>query len=206
MIYKMKITIVSGSQRRNSQSLKVANFLKNSLSTDFHDVEAEILNLESNPLPLWDDNFSNRSGEWASKWTPVSQALVSSHGFVFVIPEWAGMAPAGIRNLFQLCGNKELGHKPGLLVSVSAASNGAYPIAEMRATSTKNNHMVYIPDHIILRNVESVLNDTDASTENDISIRLRISYSLRVLHEYARALTSVRQSGTISYKNYAYGM
>ena len=48
-------------------------------------------------------------------------------------------------NIFLLCGNGEFSHKPGLIVSVSSGNGGAYPIAELRSSSYKNTHIMWIP-------------------------------------------------------------
>ena len=53
----------------------------------------------------------------------------------------------------------QLGHKPALIVTVSSADGGAYPVAELRMSSYKNNRICYLPEHVILRNVERILND-----------------------------------------------
>ena len=75
-------------------------------------------------------------------------------------------------------------------------------------SSYKNNRLCYIPEQVIVRNVESVLND-DASQNNadtDGYFRERITYALGVLREYALALGSVRASGAASLEKFKNGM
>ncbi len=50
----MKITIISGSHRFNSQSRKVAEHIRETLLEEQLADEAEVFCLEGNPLPLWD--------------------------------------------------------------------------------------------------------------------------------------------------------
>ena len=75
-------------------------------------------------------------------------------------------------------------------------------------SSYKNNRMCLIPEHVIVRHVESVLND-DAEKNNadaDRYFRERIPYALGVLKEYALALDAVRASGAASLQVFKNGM
>lgn len=202
----MKISIISGSHRQNSQSEKVSRFVSHLLSNEWQ-VENEIINLAGNPLPLWDDSFWRADSELRKQFAPYSDKLKKSDALIVVTPEWAGMVAAGLKNFFLYCGPQELGHKPALIVTVSSSRGGSYPVAELRMSSYKNAFLCYIPDHVILRQVEAVLNDPLKSTSpDDDYIRGRLKYSLRMLQEYARALSLVRASGVPDYKTYPFGM
>ncbi|MCB1905163.1 MAG: NAD(P)H-dependent oxidoreductase, partial [Gammaproteobacteria bacterium] len=105
--------------------------------------------------------------------------LRASDGFVIVSPEWHGQVPSGLKNFFLLCSVRELGHKPALIVTVSSIDGGAYPVAELRMSSYKNNRICYIPEQIIVRKVEQVLNDDVQQNDprNDEYYRQRISWA-----------------------------
>ncbi len=62
--------------------------------------------------------------------------------------------PAGLKNFFLMFSRFELGHKPAMIVAVSSGDGGAYPVAELRMSSYKNNRICYIPEQLNLRNVE----------------------------------------------------
>ena len=79
-------------------------------------------------------------------------------------------------------------------------------MVELRTSSYKNTRICYIPDHVVVRNVGQMLKGDQPSDEHDAAVRARIAYSLRVLTEYAKALTSVRASGAIDLKSFPYGM
>ena len=83
---------------------------------------------------------------------------------------------------------------------------GSYPIAELRMSSYKNSHVCYIPNHVIVRHVEQVLNTPDSVNEDDRRIRERLAYSVKVLEEYAKAFQSIRKSGVIDFETYPNGM
>jgi hypothetical protein len=102
----------------------------------------------------------------------------------------------------------ELAHKPALIVTVSSADGGAYPVAELRMSSYKNSRLCYIPEQVIVRNVESVLNSNadDNNASADEYFRARILYALKLLREYTLALSAVRASGAADLSIYRNGM
>lgn len=201
----MKISIISGSHRKNSQSLKVARFVQRTLESSVCD-ETFLLSLGDDPLPLWDEGVWDDEPQWHERLAPIKEQLAGSDGFVVISPEYHGQVPAGLKNFFLLFGKAELGHKPGLIVTVSSGEGGSYPVAELRMSSYKNSRLCYIPEHVIVRKAESVLNDTpeDNDQRSDPYYRERLQWSLNILKEYAIALKSVRTSGataTVKFKN-----
>ena len=200
----MKIGIISGSHRHSSQSLRIANWIKDRLGT--LGTETYLFSLSGNPLPLWDEGVWAEEERWQKVWGPVSAELKTCDGFVVVSPEWSGMVPAGLKNFFLLCGHGELAHKPGMIVAVSSGVGGSYPVAELRESSYKNTRFCYIPDHVIVRSAEHMFVGDEPASDHDRSIRERTVYSLRVLLEYAKALRLVRDSGVLDFKTFPNGM
>ncbi|MCF7480726.1 NAD(P)H-dependent oxidoreductase [Vibrio sp. J1-1] len=197
----MKITIVSGSQRANSQSLQVARYLK-SLSLE-HFNTADILDLHQLNLPFWNEGVWQQTEEW-QQWTPISETLKHSGAVILITPEWHGMATPALKNFLLLSTDEELAHKPVLLVSVSASVNGVYPISELRMTGNKNNHACFLPDHLIFRNVEELITTDHQCT--DQAMHQRNQYTLTLLASYARALAPVHRDMVALGKVFRYGM
>lgn len=207
----MKLTIVAASHRPASESGRVARYVEG-LATREHGAAfdaVDVLDLGTTPLPLWDEDVHQpdpADGRWKGAWRRVSAGLAASQAFVFVVPEWSGMVPAALKNLFLLCGEHQLMHKPALIVGVSSGLGGSYPVAELRATSAKDTRICYIPDHVVVRQVRQVFLGPEPQSDHDRALRARLAYSLRVLLEYARALAAVRSSGAIDAARYPYGM
>ena len=86
---------------------------------------------KKNNLKFWNVEFGN-----------ISDSLSSSDGFIIVVPEYGGMATPNAKNFFLLFNNGELFHKPGLIISISSGTGGAYPISELRSSSYKNSHIL----------------------------------------------------------------
>ena len=203
----MKISIINGSHRTNAQSAKVAGFLADLL------IEKQLANrvwrfdLTANPLPLWDESIWEGNAEWQARLSPISLELAASDAFIVIAPEWHGMVPAGLKNFFLMWGNNELAHKPALIVAISSGVGGAYPVAELRMSSYKNNRICYIPEQLIIRNVERVLNeDGNNDAESDAYYRERSRFALNMLCQYARALRSVREQTGIFDPKFKNGM
>jgi NAD(P)H-dependent FMN reductase len=197
----LNIALVAGSGRNNSQSGKVARFLRQRLIQleQTTDELSCVIDLGLAPLPLW-------PAEDAGPWNLYSEQLSNADAIVIVAPEWNGMACPAIKNFFIYASKTELAHKPGLLVGVSSGAGGAYPISELRASSYKNCRLCYVPEHLIVRQVEKVLNSPEPSSEEDQRLRGRIDYDLDILSKYARALKPVRDSIDMSNPAFANGM
>jgi NAD(P)H-dependent FMN reductase len=203
----MKLTIISGSHREGSQSLKVAKVIQQQLEAGICD-ETAVVDLAGNPLPLWDQGVWDGEPKWEALLAPIREQLATSDGFVVISPEWHGQVPAGLKNFFLLFGKDVLGHKPALIVTVSAGDGGSYPVAELRMSSYKNNRLCYIPEQVIVRHVEQVLNDEPEKNDHrsDSYYRERLGWSLNILKAYAAALRQVRDSGVTESDKFRNGM
>lgn len=206
----MKITVISGSQRhaKNSQSLKVANYISDILVEEQFCEQTHLISMTDNPYPLWSESIWDGDQDWKDLLEPIASELESSDAFIIIVPEYHGMAPAALKNFLLMHNKDQIGHKPALLVGVSSSDGGAYAIAEMRMNSTKNNRLCYIPEQLIIRNVESVLNSDEKDNNQDADgyFKERISFALGVLREYAVALKQVRASGVTHNDKFGNGM
>lgn len=199
------IGIIAGSHRHEAESLRVAQYIAQALQRAGV-ADPDVISLTQNPLPLWDERVWSDDPSWRALWMPIADRLRAADGFVVVVPEWSGMAPAGLKNFFLLCDRYVLAHKPALIVAVSAGMGGAYPVAELRISSYKNTRVCYLPDQVIIRHVGQVLHGETPADETDAALRQRLDYQLRVLLEYTRALRAVRRSGVIDLETYPHGM
>ena len=161
------------------------------------------LDLAKASLPLWSPDKKNGKGVWGETWNSISDNLNMSDGFIFIVPEYGGMATPAAKNIFLLCGNGELAHKPGLIVSVSSGNGGAYPIAELRSSSYKNTHLMWIPENIIIRNVEEFNPGTHGGNIPEW-LDDRVNYVLNLFLAYALNMRPLRE--IINRKDFGNGM
>lgn len=205
----MKIGIISGSHRPPSQSGKVARYIEKALIAQGICDSVWLYDLAGNPLPLWDEGIWNGDAQWQTTLAPLSAELKSCDAFVIVSPEWHGMAPAGLKNFFLMWTvGGELAHKPALIVTVSVADGGSFPVAELRMSSYKNNRICYLPEHLIIRYVDTVFNDDPAQNKPSAQeyFEDRLAYCLAMLREYGLAFRQIRASGKASVEKYTSGM
>lgn len=127
-----------------SQSRRVSDYLAGQLESFGEKVE--LLNFFDLKLPIYDDS---KEGAWKVVWNEIAPKLEAADGFVAVSPEWDGMAAPQWFNMLHYV-NKEMAHKPVMLVGVSNGRGGAYPIAQMKQVGQKNNQFVISPENLIV--------------------------------------------------------
>lgn len=197
----LNYVIISGSGRPQSESARVAQYLRQRL-IDLQlsdDNSCSLIDLGASPLPLWPEHND-------VLWQDYAARLQAADAVIVISPEWHGMACPALKNFFVLASKTELAHKPGLLVSVSSGVGGAYPISELRSSSFKNNRLCYIPEQLIIRQVNTMLHTGPIVDDNDQRIRSRIDYALGVLGHYATALGAVREAVDMSIPEFTNGM
>ena len=121
-----KYSIISGSSRNDNQSIRVASLLARSLREASTEDEVFVLDLSEVTLPQWHEGF------WSEPipdpvWAEVSEELTQSDGIILVCPEWNGIVPPALLNVFLLTSRGEMAHKPGLVVTVSAQHGWCIP-------------------------------------------------------------------------------
>ncbi len=75
-------------------------------------------------------------------------------------------------------------------------------------SSYKNNRICYIPEQVIVRDVETVLNAHSVRNDAaaDTYFRERIAWALKMLVTYAEAMTPIRASGVTEDDRFKNGM
>jgi len=184
----MHIAIIVGSHRQDSQSSRVGAYIAKDLGRIDPSLAVDTLDLAGNPLPLWDESVWQGDSALASAWKPWRDRMRKADGFVIASPEWAGMVP------------------PGLIVAVSAARGGSYPVNELRTSGYKNSRLVYIPEHVLVQDVADMLVGETPTSERDGWLRRRLEFAERILLEYAKALAPIRSSGLMEHPDFPYGM
>ena len=206
----MKTIFIVGSHRENSQSLKVAKWLAYETVHKDQSYETDIIDLAAENIPMWDQAAWNKDSDLTQLIKPFQERVSIADSIVLIAPEWGGMVPAALKNFLLYISAAHAAHKPALIVGVSSGRGGTYPISELRMSGYKNNHMTYIPEHLIVQHVEQVMNDpeTQSGEQADQYIKQRASYTLGVLMSYASALKSMRDNPVhpVQHKDYPFGM
>ena len=112
------------------------------------------------------------------------------------------MIPPALVNLLLLTANGSanglpLGHKPAFAVGVSASNGGSNTISLLKSYGAKNSHLVWLPLHAIITNVDSFLaQQWQPELHNDdriAQLQSRLSVGINSLFVYAKQLAPVRE-------------
>ncbi len=199
----MKISLISTSHRKKSQSQRISNILKEIILRNHNRIDCYSLDMHESKIPLWTSNRKENLKFWEKDFKNISNELENSDGFIMIVPEYGGMATPNSKNFFLVFNNGELFHKPGLLVSISSGNGGAYPISELRSSSYKNSHIMWIPENIIIRNVEQFSPGNHGELIPEW-IDNRINYACNLLINYSECLKPIQQK--INRKDFGNGM
>lgn len=204
----LNILLVSSSQRDDSKSFAVAQYLQTNILNDMQGVESSILDLSRYPVLL--DHYRETTDKGGisrddstslinNKDTVLKQ-LYSCDAVVFITPEWGGMIPPTLVNLLLLTANGSanglpLGHKPAFAIGVSATGGGSNPISLLKGYAAKNSHLTWLPLHGIVQNVDDFLAQGWApELDNRFSqVQSRLLVGLKSLTIYAKQLSGVRE-------------
>lgn len=194
----MKIAVISGSHRP-CETHRISLFVKEELEKK--GIEVFHYSLMDNPLPLWsEDAWDDESDLVKNTLNDLQEKISSCDAYVIMSPEWGGMVSPGLKNFMLMSGT--FSFKPAYLIGVSASRGGAYPIAELRMSSYKNNQIMYLPEHLIVRDCENMFN----GKADDSYLRKRLDYGLNLLIKHAELLAPLQDSGLINLEDYPYGM
>ena len=199
----MKISLISTSHQENSQSKRISNILRKFILEINDEIELFQIDMFDLKVPLWTSKKEGDLNFWKKEYKSISSKLKLSDGFVFIVPEYGGMATPNAKNFFLIFNDGELFHKPGLIVSISSGNGGAYPVSELRSSSYKNSHIMWIPENIIIRNVNQ-FNPGDHGTLIPDWIDGRIKYSCTLLIKYSEYLKPIQKY--INRKDFSNGM
>ncbi len=192
------MSIVSSSQRSKSESLRISEYICGRIeaaghSAEIHDLHA--LALSTDIEAVWESGAAK----------PTVERLAASDGAVFVTPEWNGMPSAALMNFLHQVGTS-LAHKPVLLTGVSNGRGGSYPIGALRSLGYKNSKYLMIPEHLIFRSVNDLVQDGEPSGREDDYIRRRTDFAVSVLITYAEGMGAIRDALPDTPREFRFGM
>jgi len=84
----MNLLIISASQRINSQSNKVAQYMAETI-VGFESINH--IELCRQKLPLWDGEQSSKNST-DSDWLNINEQIIKADALILITPEWSGMA------------------------------------------------------------------------------------------------------------------
>lgn len=190
-----QVLIISGSHSPDSQSARLASYLRERLQRLEIAGEVTLHDLGTAPLPLWQEGAQY----------PLAEQADRADGLILISPEWHGMATPALKNWFLYMDLQWLAHKPVLLCGVSAGAGGLYPVLELRSFSFKNFRPCYLPDQLVVRDVQAVIQPGEAAGEAAACQR-RIDHTLHLLRAYIGGFEHIRRALPESAAAFRYGL
>lgn len=114
------LTIIAGTNRHGSSTLKLANYYQKKLLEKIADVQ--VLSLENLPDNLLKtDLYGKRSEDFA----PIQELISASEKFIFIIPEYNGSFPGALKVFVDACDFPQTFYdKKAALVGISSGKYG----------------------------------------------------------------------------------
>jgi len=189
----VKIAIISGSPRQESNSVKVARYLKSLFVSPESDVS--LFDFEEIDIPM-----VGRGSLDKDNLTPFQQKLVSVWGeadlVIFTIPEYNWMTSGEFVNMLHQVGTKPFAHlfdqKVFALVGVSTGRGGRRPCLEMTTMINKlisflNQHSIVSPKLYESHETGKNLDADGNSTGNEIyekGLKDFVNYTLQIARQW----------------------
>lgn len=160
------ITIISGTNRKNSNSVKVARLYQNLIKEK--GLASQVLDLAELSSDFVSNMYSNHTQEVGQ----VIQNYVSDiKHFVFVIPEYNGSFTGAIKLFMDGISPKYFNHKSAMLVGV--ASGRAGNIVGLSQFTTVLNHVKVevFSNKVLLSGIDGLLDESGKMT-NDNQLKI----------------------------------
>ncbi len=95
----MKITIVSGSSRKESITVRIAKFLVKTFTEKYPQHDIQFVNLQEHQIPFVEKVWSTIN-DVPEEYKEAAEKIYSADAFVLVTPEYNGSMSSALRNLF----------------------------------------------------------------------------------------------------------
>ncbi len=149
------VTIISGTNRPASNTLKVAKYYQKTLAEK--GLQAKILNLESLPENIiTSDLYGKRSPEFFE----IQQLVTDTSKFIFIIPEYNGSFPGVLKTFIDACEfPRSFYDKKAALVGLSSGKYGNIRGIDHFGGVCSYLHLNVLPLRIHISDIKSELNE-----------------------------------------------
>lgn len=157
------VTIISGTNRPGSNTLKVAKYYQKVLSEK--GLQANIFSLEQLPETLISsDLYGKRSPEFE----PIQELMTNTSKFLFIIPEYNGSFPGVLKTFIDACQFPESFYdKKAALVGISSGKYGNIRGIDHFGGVCSYLHLNVLPLRIHISTIKMELNELEDFIKED---------------------------------------
>lgn len=164
------ILVISGTNRKGSNSLKVARLLAGYISGHPDHQEAQVIDLAELPPSLLDPEIYSKK---PPEFEPLAKAVLGSDGIMVVVPEYNGSFPGILKYFIDLLPFPEsFDRRPVSYVGVSAGQWGALRAVEQLQLVFGYRNAYVHPPRTFLPAIHALLDDEGNFNDEDIAARL----------------------------------
>lgn len=157
------ITIISGTNRLNSNSLKVAKYYQKQLAKK--GLETQLLNLQDLPNIL---TAPNVYGQQSAGFEKIQHLIEQTNKFLFIIPEYNGSFPGVLKLFIDNCSfPKSFYDKKACLVGISSGKYGNIRGIDHFSGVCGYLHLHVMPLRLHIANIKSELNENNELFKED---------------------------------------
>ena len=157
------ITIIAGTNRPNSNTLKVAKFYQNQLAEK--GLKTELLDLKDLPETLIGTDLYGKRSEAFAK---IQELVTNTSKFLFVIPEYNGSFPGVLKTFIDACSFPESFYdKKACLVGISSGKYGNIRGIEHFNGVCAYLHLNVMPLRLHISDIKTELNENAQLTKED---------------------------------------
>lgn len=157
------VTIISGTNRPNSNTLKVAKYYRDTLA--LKGLTTNLLDLQDLPDSLIvSDLYGKRSEEFAK----IQEMITLSTKFIFIIPEYNGSFPGVLKTFIDACSFPESFYeKKACLVGISSGKYGNIRGIDHFGGVCGYLHLHIMPLRLHISAIKAELNENQALYKED---------------------------------------
>ncbi|MFN0254839.1 NADPH-dependent FMN reductase [Pedobacter ureilyticus] len=149
------ITIIAGTNRPNSNTLKVAKYYQNQLAEK--GLQTKLFDLQDLPSNFVADNLYGKKTEAFDK---IQELITNTSKFLFIIPEYNGSYPGVLKTLIDACAFPESFYdKKACLVGISSGKYGNIRGIEHFNGVCAYLHLHVMPLRLHIPNIKQELNE-----------------------------------------------
>lgn len=163
------ITVISGTNRRNSGALEFARLYASILASKTS-VPVKVLELENIPHDWFHPDMYEKNGQSESLARLQDEFMLQAEKFIFIIPEYNGGVPGALKLFIDGCSVREYkrtfsGKKAAL---VGIATGRAGNLRGIDHLTSILNHMgtVVLPNKLPISSIEKLMNEGGGITDD----------------------------------------
>lgn len=158
-------TLISGTNRADSQSIKVTKFTANYLKDKLGPSEdIQVLDLAKLPAEMFNPEVYS---EKPSSFDPFRERMLKSQAIISVLPEYNGSAPGAFKYFIDMLPFPEsLARVPCAFIGISAGRFGSVRSVEHMQDVFQYRHAFLYPERLFISNVSGATDDSGKPTDD----------------------------------------